>query len=142
MTCATLYADDNRLLLNWLTATGEVKGDAVYATVTFKVADDAEPGTVLPITATVDPDDVYDINVENVAFALADGGVTVRDTGAEVLVGDCNFDTFIDNKDVVVLFRYVSSENKVEDERAFDFNGDNEIDNKDVVSLFRYVSAQ
>ena len=138
----TLYEADGQLLLNWLTATGEVKGDTVYATVTFKVADDAEVGAVLPITATIDPDDVYDINLDNIAFAQADGGITVKSKGSDVLVGDCNNDGSVDNKDVVVLFRYVSSENKLDDETAYDFNGDGTVDNKDVVSLFRYVSAQ
>ena len=59
----------------------------------------------------------------------------------EVLKGDCNNDGVVDNKDVVILFRYVSSGEKAEDESVYDFNGDGEADNKDVVALFRYVSA-
>ncbi len=56
--------------------------------------------------------------------------------------GDVNGDGEINNKDVVVLFRFVSS-NKSEgvDKEVADINGDGEINNKDVVSLFRKVSA-
>ena len=55
--------------------------------------------------------------------------------------GDCNGDGTVDNKDVVVLFRYVSGSEKAEDESVYDFNGDSEVDNKDVVALFRYIST-
>ena len=61
--------------------------------------------------------------------------------GAEVIPGDTNGDGAVDNKDVVVLFRYVSSASGSEYDPAFDFNGDSVVDNKDVVSLFRHVSA-
>lgn len=60
---------------------------------------------------------------------------------AAKLPGDCNGDGAVDNKDVVVLFRYVSSGEEVEAEENCDFNNDGAIDNKDVVSLFRYVSG-
>lgn len=59
----------------------------------------------------------------------------------EAKKGDCNKDGSVDNKDVVALFRYVSGNEKAEDESLYDFNGDGEADNKDVVALFRYVSA-
>ena len=55
--------------------------------------------------------------------------------------GDCNKDGYVDNKDVVALFRYASSGKTAEDDALYDFNGDSEVNNKDVVELFRYVSA-
>ena len=53
--------------------------------------------------------------------------------------GDVNEDGVVDNKDVVMLFRYASGDNKYD--HLYDFNLDGAIDNKDVVSLFRYVST-
>ena len=53
--------------------------------------------------------------------------------------GDINGDGFLDNKDVVVLFRYVSGGSEYDS--AYDFNDDGEVNNKDVVELFRFVSA-
>ena len=148
MTYATLYEDENKLLLNWLTAVDQVQGDVVFATVKFKVADDAEEGAFLPITAEIDPDDVYDIDINNTEFNLIDGGVRVIAESEEstteedpgFLKGDCNDDGLVDNKDVVALFRYASAGTHVEDERKYDFNEDSEVNNKDVVELFRFVS--
>ena len=55
--------------------------------------------------------------------------------------GDCNEDGKVNNKDVVSLFRYVSSGAAGADPAVFDANGDGKINNKDVVALFRRVSA-
>ena len=54
---------------------------------------------------------------------------------------DCNEDGETDNKDVVSLFRYVSSGEKDANEvEKYDMNGDGNVDNKDVVLLFRVLS--
>ena len=55
--------------------------------------------------------------------------------------GDLDGDGEITNKDVVLLFRYVSGTEKAEDETVYDFDGDGNVDNKDVVALFRYASS-
>lgn len=55
--------------------------------------------------------------------------------------GDCNGDGNVSNKDVTVMFRYLSSGEGDADPDIYDFNMDGEIDNKDVVALFRYVST-
>ena len=63
-------------------------------------------------------------------------------TMAAGTAGDINQDGSVDNKDVVVLFRYTCG-HKAEaplDAKALDTNGDGQIDNKDVVILFRHVS--
>ncbi len=54
--------------------------------------------------------------------------------------GDINKDGYIDNKDVVVLFRAVSSVVPEEKIPALDYNEDGYADNKDVVALFRALS--
>ncbi|MBR6920854.1 MAG: dockerin type I repeat-containing protein [Clostridia bacterium] len=65
----------------------------------------------------------------------------LRDEEETTVVGDMNGDKEADNKDVVTLFRYVSSGERLEDESMYDFNGDGAVDNKDVVALFRYLSG-
>lgn len=60
---------------------------------------------------------------------------------AAALPGDVNSDGAVDNKDVVTLFRYISSGDKTDDETPYDYNKDGEVDNKDVVMLFRDISA-
>ena len=57
------------------------------------------------------------------------------------LAGDTNGDGETDNKDVVILFRFVSGNTAAAIAENCDFNGDGEIDNKDVVALFRAVTV-
>ena len=53
--------------------------------------------------------------------------------------GDINGDGSVDNKDVVLLFRYASASDAYNP--LYDYNDDGAVDNKDVVALFRYVSS-
>ena len=55
--------------------------------------------------------------------------------------GDVNGDGFADNKDVVLLFRFMSNNNQTVNIIAVDVNGDGFVDNKDVVILFRFLSV-
>ena len=56
--------------------------------------------------------------------------------------GDVNCDGTADNKDVVVLFRYVSGVTyDVFDKNAADMYEDKVLNNKDVTMLFRYIST-
>ena len=55
--------------------------------------------------------------------------------------GDVNKDEAVNNKDVVVLFRYASGSDVAVNVAALDVNGDGSVNNKDVVVLFRYVSG-
>ena len=71
------------------------------------------------------------------AAVAASNGVFVAST----LPGDVNGDGEVNNKDVVVLFRHISSGVLSEDETVYDYNKDGNVDNKDVVSLFRSVSG-
>lgn len=58
-----------------------------------------------------------------------------------LLLGDANGDGLLDNKDVVLLFRFVSGTAKGAVEANCDYNNDKSIDNKDVVALFRALSG-
>lgn len=69
------------------------------------------------------------------AFIAGAGG------SAAAFSGDTNGDGNIDNKDVVVLFRYVSGNKSGAVAENCDYNKDNEINNKDVVALFRALST-
>lgn len=66
--------------LNWISAFAEMTEDAVYATLTFTVVEDASAGTY-GVCVTYDENDVYNIAEENVYFAVENGGITV--TGAQ-----------------------------------------------------------
>ena len=77
MKYARVDKDKGTVTVNWLTAMKEVKGDTVYATVLFKVAEGAAEGDFLSVTADINPNDVFDINLDNIDFNLINGGITV-----------------------------------------------------------------
>ena len=59
----------------------------------------------------------------------------------KVLLCDVNGDGRVNNKDVTLLFRFVSGKNVTVIENNADFDMDSEINNKDVVMLFAYLSG-
>ncbi|MBR4255848.1 MAG: hypothetical protein IKQ18_01695 [Clostridia bacterium] len=59
----------------------------------------------------------------------------------EYKTGDINGDDKVNNKDVVMLFRYISGSTQPVIKELTDVNGDGALNNKDVTALFRYVSG-
>ena len=127
---------DSPVILNWISPIANYNGDGIYAELVFKVSDKAESGAV-PIEITYDSNNVYNLNDENVDFAVKNGTVTVRD----YIPGDINNDGVVNNKDFSRLFQYLSGWNVAVNEAALDVNGDGSVNNKDATRLFQYVSG-
>ncbi len=71
------------------------------------------------------------------------GAETAEALNTAVTPGDVNGDGYVNNKDVVALFKYVSGNAEaVTVEKALDFNNDGAVNNKDVTALFKAVSEQ
>ena len=73
--------------LNWINPTEELKGDALYATLTFAADSKAAAGDY-KITVSYDENDVYNIKEENVKFNTVDGKITLTGDPEVVLTGD------------------------------------------------------
>ena len=116
---------------------------------------------VITVSKTVSPETGNDTD-ESVTEDISETGTvtepddtetapaeTETETGTEtetdkvtMIKGDVNDDGEVDNKDVVALFRYVSSAVSSSDYvSVLDYNDDGNIDNKDVVALFRALST-
>lgn len=61
--------------LNWVSPFENKTGDWVFATLYFKVADSAKG--VLPITASYDPNDIFDLTETNIKFRVNNGAIIV-----------------------------------------------------------------
>ena len=111
--------------------------DGVLATFTFEVLADAPLGAT-PITISYTPSSTFNMDLDEVGFALTSGSVEVIDR----LPGDVNDDGEVNLKDVVVLSRYLSGGWGVTiNESNADVNGDQRLDLKDTVLLKRYLSG-
>ena len=135
----TVDEEERIIKLNWVSGEQEVTGDCTYATITFKVAEDAEPGSFLPITvSSINPNDVFDINTNNIDFNIINGGIDVVD----YTPGDVDGDGLISNRDIIMLSRYLGGSTP----EGFiliaaDYNEDKAVDAKDLEALFEHVCA-
>ena len=123
------------VVLNWYDGEGNVNGDFIYATLTFEVAADAEIG-YKDIEVSYNQEDVYNIGMEDIEFALMDYAVEV----ISYIPGDINDDGLVNNKDLTRLFQYLSDCNVEVNHDALDVNGDGAVNNKDLTRLFQYLS--
>lgn len=125
--------------LNWVSNQSEVKGDCTFATITFKVSEDAKEGEFLPvIISAINPNNIFDINMQNIAFNVINGGVDV----VSFKPGDVDGDGVISNRDVIMFSRYLGG---AEPDgfvlRAADYNEDEKVGEDDLKALFSYVSS-
>lgn len=77
------------------------------------------------------------------AFKAIETNVDFSDITVKYLkyiLGDVNGDDALNNKDVVVLFKYLSGDDVEIELDAADMNEDEELNNKDIIELFKAVS--
>ncbi len=125
---ATVDAKTHTVTLYW-NSTKAYTGNKTFATLTFETAGDVSEKDFLHVTAkSFSGASVY---------KLINGGV-------EILydIGDINGDGFVNNKDVVALFRSCSGDDtyKKASLNVRDVNRDGSSNNKDVIKLFRVTS--
>ncbi len=125
------------VILNWFNGDGNLAAtNTVYATLTFTA--DADTVTEFKnIAIDFDPEDVVDINENEVEFVSIDGGIDVL----KYIPGDINDDGKVNNKDIIRLFHYLSGITDEVNEAATDVNIDGAVNNKDITTLFKYLSG-
>ena len=127
--------------LSWSndTLTQNITANGTIATLTFTVSDDAAVGTY-PIVVSYDYNDydIYNKDLEAVEFAIVDASVTV----ADVILGDVNGDSKVNNLDRVYLTRYLANWDDYQEINlaAADVDGNGKVNNLDKVILTRHLA--
>ena len=130
----TLFWSNDTALENYVV-------DGVLATLTFAIPEDMPVGEY-PITISYDLEnyDIYNCDVETVEFAVVNGKVNVID----VLIGDVNTDTKVNNLDKLVFTRFLAKwtdyPETVINMIAADVNLDTKVNNLDKLILTRHLA--
>ena len=111
--------------------------DGTFATLTFVVAETAVDGTLANVELSYDADDIFNGTYDPVPVSIVNGKVAI----SLGVPGDISGDEKVNNKDCVLLFRYIAGWNEEVEYLALDVNGDNKINNKDAIDLFRFCAG-
>ena len=116
-----------------------------------------EIGTLVVTVPANTPAGTYVIEMKNVKVLAEYGTVTVIESAGLSAVltvsssgsveptpqpGDVNGDGKVNNKDAILLFRYVSGRDVEVNENVLDVNKDGTVDNRDVIHLFRMITRE
>ena len=122
--------------LYMVNGTQNIIGDFRFATLTFKVKDNAAENAMAYINLTFDPDNIYDIAEDNIDCTIVSGGVNI----ISCVPGDINGDEKVNSKDVSRLMQYHAHWDVTVNEPALDTNGDGKLNSKDVTRLMQYIA--
>lgn len=113
-----------------------ISGDFTLATLTFEVKANANNNTSAYVKLTYDPENIYNINEQNISCNTTNGAVDI----VTCIPGDINGDEKVNSKDVSRLMQYHAHWDVVVNEPALDTNGDGKLNSKDVTRLMQYLA--
>lgn len=122
--------------LMWVGGTRMFSSDDIYATLTFKISNDARENTFASVRIIYDEDEVFDINDNNVPCNIVNGGISIL----SCVPGDINGDQKVNSKDVSRLMQYLANWDVEVVEATLDVNGDSKVNSKDVSRLMQYLA--
>ena len=130
--------------LSWVndTASENFTADGTLATLTFRIADEAEDGSHCAVWLDYDSAnmDIVDVNASPVDFRTCSGYVQVISS----VPGDVNMDGSVNTLDRMILARYLAKwdgyEEQIADWNAADINKDGTVNTLDRMILARYLA--
>ena len=125
------------VILNWYRVSGQYEGDCTYATLRFRISDDAQVNTVAGIRVTFNPNDIYDENENNIECTVSNGSISIIDN----IPGDINHDGVCNNKDLTRMVRYFAKWDVSANIDAMDTNNDEKVNNRDLIAFLQYLSG-
>ncbi len=128
--------ENHPFIINWIDAltTENVTENGVVVYLTFAVKADAEGTT--QISVSYDPNDVFDMSLNNVKFECIPGTVTIEN----ITYGDINSDGKINIRDLGLLQNYLNKWDVTANLKAADVNADGNVNMRDLAILQRYLN--
>ncbi len=123
--------------LNWVNGISDNTATGVFATLTFKIKDDASDGSSADVKVEFIPENISNVKEENVATTANNGKISIIDA----LPGDINGDGSVNGKDQTRIIQYFAGWDVYVNEVALDVNGDGAINGKDQTRLIQYFAG-
>ena len=114
-----------------------VTGDFTFATLSFKVKENAKKGVSAYIRLSYDADNIYNIAETNVPCTVEDGAINI----ISCIPGDINWDEKVNAKDVSRLMQYHAGWQVEVNQSALDTNGDGKLNSKDISRLMQHIAG-
>ncbi len=130
-------AVNGKLILYWADGFKNYSEDGLFAKLTFNVSADAPEKSTTNMQVSYLPDDIYNVDEENVTFFVSGGNITF----INYIPGDINGDGVVNTKDTTRLMRYLAGWDVEVNEYALDVNGDGVVNTKDTTRLMQYLAG-
>ena len=127
----------NPQTISFISPLVDVVDNGVFVTLTFAISEYAPDNYTAAIRILCDQENIFDGTYAPVSVSVVNGAVNV----IHGIPGDIDGDRKVNNKDAIMLFRYVAGWDVDADEKALDVNCDGSVNNKDAITLFRYVAG-
>ncbi len=119
----------------WTSSGADNSYNGVILSLTFKVKDGVEDGTI-PVTVSYSSGDIGNNDEESLFPSVVAGGVTVF----SVLPGDINGDGNVNSLDLIRLKKYIADDT-TELVGSGDVNGDGNVNSLDLIRLKKYIAG-
>ncbi len=119
----------------WTSAGADSSYNGVILSLTFKVKEGVEDGTI-PVTVSYSSGDICNNEEKTLYPSVVAGGVTVF----SVLPGDINGDGLVNSLDLIRLKKYIADDATVIVGNG-DVNGDGKINSLDLIRLKKYIAG-
>lgn len=131
---------DYPYVINWVDAlaTENITTNGTFVTLTFKVKDDATVGTT-DVSVTFAEEDIFDVELNNVAFEATAGTVTIVEVTG--MPGDANEDGEVNTRDAALVMQYSNGWNVTINLDNADVNGDGEVNTRDYALLMQHSNG-
>ncbi len=130
---------NNPFKITWIDAlaTENITTNGTFVTLTFRVKDDAIAGAT-EVSVTFEDDDIFDVNLENVAFEAVAGTVTITESTG--MPGDANGDGNVNGRDYAMILQYLNDWDVEINLDNSDVNGDGNVNGRDYALLLQYLN--
>ena len=129
--------NDYPVIFNWILVDNNSNENGTFAKLKFRIKEGA-PIDQTEIKLTYDSEDIFNQDLINVLFNVVNSKINISNRKQ----GDFDGDGRVNNKDAIMLFKYISTGKAGSiNISLFDLDKNGSVNNRDSIKLFRFISG-